>query len=172
MSKPWFTILGILAVLLSLCLHRSLWVALKADGGRARSAASRFYWLLCCSVLAFAVSGLISGPIGAVDLNTLPPQSIGLMIAGAGLLGIRFCSAARMDLGAFVSSGVLIAGLLLSFASGFALWIVASLLTIVYSARIFSSLRNIAGGVAEHLDSNAKFAGSSSSLDEAYIHSR
>jgi len=172
MSKLWFTMPGILAVLLSLYLHRSLWMALKTDGEGARSAVSRIYWLLCCTVLAFAVSGLVSAPIGVMDLETLPPQSIPLMIAGTGLLGIRFCTAARMDLGAFVSSGVLIAGLILSFASGIVLWSVASLLTIVYSAWIFSSLRGISGDGQAHLDSDGKISGRSSSLDEAYSHSR
>ena len=172
MSELWFTILGIFAVLLSLSFHRSLWVALKADEKRAQSTLSGIYCLLCCSVLAFALSGLVSGRIGVADLNTLSPQSIALMIAGTGLLGIRFCSAVQMDLGTFVCSGVLIAGLILSFTSGIVIWSVASLLTIAYSAFIFSSLRNIAAAAPAHLDANGKIAGSSSSLDEAYSHSR
>ena len=134
--------------------------------------ASRIYWPLCASVLVLFAFGLISSPPGNIDLSELSTQSFLLIIAAAGLLGIRFCSAARMDLGAFLSSSVLVCGLILSLAPRFAAWSEATLLAGLYSMWTFASLRQIVMDTPDSQKSDGKIAGNTHSFDEAYSHSR
>src|SRR5690348_16194523 len=97
MNKSWHLVLTGITVLLALHAHRSLWVGLKAGRERLKPSVSPTFWALCACLSGVTVSGFASLPIGPLGLNSLPEHSLALLIAAAGLLGIRFCLRARMD---------------------------------------------------------------------------
>lgn len=117
----WYTVLVGVAALLVLILHGSLWVMLKtADqlAARARSIASTTYWAVCAAVIGIsAASFSIQSDLGE-SFSEHPLLWVFPLIGAAGLFGLRMCLAARLDLWAFLCSGVFIVGLLCSAAFG------------------------------------------------------
>ena len=173
MSMFWHLALTGVSVLLALYVHRSLWKGVRARDGRAVEVPPTAFWSLSVSLLGIAVSGFLSLPAGALNLNTLPDHSVALLIAASGLLGVRFCMRAGMDACAFLASAVLLAGLLLGLSTG---WLWASVVAVVsglYLLRITVSLTQIVlDNTAALSPANGKIAGNANSRDEAYSHSR
>lgn len=111
----WYTSLVGTASLLALAVHGSLWVALKTEGSlqeRTRSFASKAWWGLVIttvviSLLSFAVQPNLERQFERKPWGVLFPA-----LAVAGLIEMRFFSARRKDLLAFLASSVYLMGML------------------------------------------------------------
>jgi cytochrome d ubiquinol oxidase subunit II len=117
----WYTVLVGVTALLVLTLHGALWVMLKTAGPtaiRARAIASAMYWAVCASVPAISVASFAIQSHLAESFGDHPLLWAFPVIAAAGLLGLRLCFSARLELRAFLCSGVFIVGLLCSAAFG------------------------------------------------------
>lgn len=117
----WYTVLVGVAALLVLTLHGALWVMLKTAGQvaiRARAIASAVYWAVCLAVLGISVASFVIQPHLAESFFTHPWLWVFPLLAAAGLLGLRLCFSANVDLWAFLCSGVFIVALLCSAAFG------------------------------------------------------
>jgi cytochrome bd ubiquinol oxidase subunit II len=117
----WYTVSVGITALLALTIHGALWVNLKTSGklqSRARLAVSRLYWPVCVAVLVISIASFKVQPQLRVSFQERPWMWIFPLIATTGLLSLWFCLSAVLDLCAFLSSGVFIAGLLCSAAFG------------------------------------------------------
>jgi cytochrome d ubiquinol oxidase subunit II len=113
----WYTVLIAAAAFLVLAEHGALWIAFKTAGEleqRARRAAARLWWgVLVAVVLITFVSFRVQPHLG--ESFRARPWGYGFpLIAAAGLVLMKTCSGLR----GFLSSCVLITGLLTSAAFG------------------------------------------------------
>lgn len=117
----WYTVLVGVTALLALTMHGALWVMLKTTdqlAARARSIASTIYWAVCLAVLGISLTSFrVQSHLGE-SFGAHPWLWVFPLIAAAGLFGVRMCLSARVDLWAFLCSGVFIVGLLCSAAFG------------------------------------------------------
>jgi cytochrome bd ubiquinol oxidase subunit II len=117
----WYTVLVGVTALLVLTLHGALWVTLKTSGpaaSRARAMAAGLYWAVCAAVLAISVASFSVQPHLGESFSAHPLLVVFPLLAATGLLGLRLCFSAHLELWAFLCSGVFIVGLLCSAAFG------------------------------------------------------
>jgi cytochrome d ubiquinol oxidase subunit II len=117
----WYTVSIGLTALLVLAMHGALWVNLKTSGKlqiRARIAVSRLFWPVCVAILAISIASFQVQPQLWTSFQERPWMWVFPLIATTGLMSLWYCQSAVLDLCAFLSSGVFIAGLLCSAAFG------------------------------------------------------
>jgi cytochrome d ubiquinol oxidase subunit II len=117
----WYTLLVGVAALLVLTQHGALWVAVKTSEDvqtRSRSIASKAFWLVCAAVLVISVASFQVQPHLYESFADRSWTWIFPVVAVAGLLTVRLCLNAKVDLWAFAGSAAFIVGLLCSAAFG------------------------------------------------------
>jgi cytochrome d ubiquinol oxidase subunit II len=117
----WYTVLTGVAALLVLTMHGALWVVLRTTGDlerRARAIAGVAYWAVWAVTIAISAASFAVQPLLKQNFAARPWQWVFPILAGAGLLGVRFCAAPALNLWAFLCSCVFITGLLLSATFG------------------------------------------------------
>jgi cytochrome bd-type quinol oxidase subunit 2 len=107
------TILACFAALLVGAMHAALLTTLAASGelqSRARRIAPWLYWIVCITLLGIT----LQGGMKMLLPQTSEPSLVWLfpLTATAGLFGLRLFLSVGLDLWAFLSSTVSIAGLL------------------------------------------------------------
>jgi cytochrome d ubiquinol oxidase subunit II len=113
-------LVGVTALLV-LMLHGALWVMLKTAGPvatRARAIASTVYRAVCVAVRGISVASFVIQPHLAESYFTHPWLWVFPLLAAVGLIGLRLCFSARVELWAFLCPGVFIVALLCSAAFG------------------------------------------------------
>ena len=117
----WYTLLVGAASLFALAEHGSLWVVLKTEGSlqeRTRSFGAR------CWAGSVAIVLLMSGASFSIQPNLIkqfrshPWGLIFPAMAVVGIIGMRVLSSRRLDLLAFLASGLRLVGMLTSVAFG------------------------------------------------------
>ena len=117
----WYTLLVGVAALLVLTMHGSLWVTSKTDGDlqrRSRAIASNLYWAVWVAVLVISVTSFSVQPQLRESFQERSWTWAFPLLSTLGMFGLKLCQRSKLDLGAFVSSGVFIVGLLCSAAFG------------------------------------------------------
>jgi len=117
----WYTVLVGLTALGALMLHGSRWVALKTDGPvreRAVATARPLWWMTLGLTALLTVATFGVQPHVPERLRGQPLGFIFPLLALGGLFGIRRLSRRGADLGAFLSSGAYLAGMMSSVAFG------------------------------------------------------
>lgn len=85
MTKSWFLSIGLPALIYLFSLGYALFHAFKR--GRARpTRAARIYWIACASVIALGTAITIDIARRSPDATAL--ASLGMLIAGVGILGV------------------------------------------------------------------------------------
>jgi cytochrome d ubiquinol oxidase subunit II len=117
----WYTLLVGATSFLALAVHGSLWVVLKSAGSLQER--TRSFGAKCWAVLV-AVTLLMSGVSFSIQPNLTkqyrshPWGLVFPALAVVGMIGIRVLGSRRLDLLAFVASGLHLAGMLASVAFG------------------------------------------------------
>ena len=117
----WYTVLVGVAAFLVLTEHGALWVALRTGGdvqARARSLASKNFWLVGAVVLVISIASFRVQPHLYESFTERSWTWIFPVVAVAGLLALRLCLSAGIDFWAFIGSAAFILGLLCSAAFG------------------------------------------------------
>lgn len=117
----WFTVGVGVTALAVLAMHGSLWIAHKNSGelgSRARRIAGALYWPVCALVLFISIASFAVQPHLSQSFSLRPALFAFPLIGLAGLLGVRFCLNARLELASFLCSCLFIVGLLCSAAFG------------------------------------------------------
>ena len=115
----WFTVIAGITALVALTVHGALWVALKTEGAvneRAKKVAGMAWIPLVVFVLLLTVTTYVVQPHVIPRMNSQPWAYLFPLLSAAGLAGIRLYVKRGRELHAFLSSCLLLAGLLLSAA--------------------------------------------------------
>ncbi len=115
----WYTIIAGVTALVALSVHGALWVALKTESDvntRAKKVINAGWIPLLVLTGALTAASFIVQPHIPVRMSSQPWAYLFPLLAAAGLVGIKFFTGQGKELHAFLSSAVLLAGLLLSAA--------------------------------------------------------
>ena len=117
----WYTLSIGAASLIALSVHACTWVILKTTGDlqtNSRRFLRAMWWLMAAATILITAISFQVQPILEGRFLAQPWGFIFPLIALAGLLGIRICSARASDLAAFCSSCAYLLGMLTSVVFG------------------------------------------------------
>ena len=95
-----------------LTLLSAAWTALQTAGARGRDLASRSWWAVLISFAIAAATTFALQPNLLDRLPSDPAMALFAIAVLAGLIGARLCMTVAFDLGTFVATSCMIAGLL------------------------------------------------------------
>lgn len=116
-----FAVLGGLLSVATLSLHGANWVALKTEGdlqARARSFARALWWPAMALLVALVAASFVVRPDFTRNFGEHPVLNVVPLIVVLSAAAMLVFRARNDDLRAFVSGGVLVAGILASAAAG------------------------------------------------------
>ncbi|MGM0576004.1 MAG: cytochrome d ubiquinol oxidase subunit II [Myxococcota bacterium] len=117
----WFTVLVGVAGLATLMLHGANWLCAKVDGPpreRAEAWARRLWWVVAVAVLGVTAATFVVQPLVLDNVRARPWGAVFPLTAVLGWVGIALFRRRGAPMKAFLSSAVMIVGLLTSAAFG------------------------------------------------------